>query len=246
MSIKEKLARLHGSRRRAEQRSERDDETTGTYTADEAREYSEPPGETRTPEPNEEGEEKERQREQQEDERETNRDEPTEAASAEQSPENRRPDDTTDDETAPDASRGGVAERLSRSYSMRNRSGAPTNDDVSRETNNEPAEHEDKREDELDARPNPLPTRDSNGDSAHDAASTEERPHRRVARLRDRVERRLASDEWDAARPLLHEIAAIHPRHPFALEKLVELYKRKGNRTLERHFRSRLRDVTPY
>jgi len=137
----------------------------------------------------------------------------------------------------------GVEERLARTYSLRSRGGDGGSGDVSRETG---------------------PSRETGGASgaARAPSSSEDRhsretgpkfaddlpdvPRERARALRKRAERLIAADDWDRARPLLHELVALHPRHPFGLERLADLYENEGERELADHYRSRLREAAPF
>ncbi|TDP75174.1 ribonuclease H-like domain-containing protein [Bradymonas sediminis] len=46
--------------------------------------------------------------------------------------------------------------------------------------------------------------------------------------------------------PRLHEMLALAPRHPFALEKIVDYYRQTQQTALARHFEKRLQDVSPF
>ena len=68
----------------------------------------------------------------------------------------------------------------------------------------------------------------------------------RLESLRNQVTNALESGASDQALDLLHQIVAIAPRHAFALRKLVEIYREKGDQTLVKVFKRRLDDVSPY
>ena len=71
-------------------------------------------------------------------------------------------------------------------------------------------------------------------------------PNERGERLRKEVEKDLAGGKWDEALPLLHELVALLPRHPYGLEKLAEYHRRRGDHELVKHYEGRLRDVMPF
>lgn len=151
-------------------------------------------------------------------------------------PADREPSDSRNDPAGEDdRGRGAVGERLARSYSLRSRDRDDAGD-VSRETSTPPDAGDSGP---TDAEP---PTRESSPADAREG----ERPNDRARRLRQRIESLLAADDWDEARPLLHELVALHPRHPYGLEQLVALHEREGRPKLARHYRSRLRDAAPY
>jgi hypothetical protein len=45
---------------------------------------------------------------------------------------------------------------------------------------------------------------------------------------------------------ILHEMIALSPRHPWALERLVEEHRRAGHTELADHYAKRLGDAAPY
>jgi hypothetical protein len=77
----------------------------------------------------------------------------------------------------------------------------------------------------------------------------------RLRELRAQVERAL--DEQNAEQGVdahtderilanLHEMLALAPRHPFALEKLVDHYRRTDQPALAEVFAKRLKDASPF
>jgi len=72
----------------------------------------------------------------------------------------------------------------------------------------------------------------------------------RLRILRAEVEDLLARpDNADASAQLLarlHEMLALAPRHPFALEKIVEHYRQTHQPALWRHFEKRLQEISPF
>lgn len=72
----------------------------------------------------------------------------------------------------------------------------------------------------------------------------------RLRSLRAEVDALLArpGGAEDAAQLLarLHEMLALAPRHPFALEKIVEHYRQTQQPALCRHFEKRLQQISPY
>ncbi|MFW6057901.1 MAG: ribonuclease H-like domain-containing protein [Persicimonas sp.] len=68
----------------------------------------------------------------------------------------------------------------------------------------------------------------------------------RLRELRGQVERLLEEQRWDESVDILHEMIALSPRHPWALEHLVEQHRRTGNTGLAEHYAKRLGDTAPY
>lgn len=72
----------------------------------------------------------------------------------------------------------------------------------------------------------------------------------RLRSLRAEVEDALqhSRDPQLAPRQLarLHEMLALAPRHPFALEKIVDHYRQTSQPELARHFEKRLQDISPF
>jgi len=148
-----------------------------------------------------------------------------------------------------DGDRGAVGERLARSYSLRSRDCDETAE-VSRETSTS-GETESGAADS--GASGGKTAREGEGGEARradaspvDSGRGDDVPGERSRRLRQRAETLLAADQWEEALPILHELIAIHPRHPYGLEKLVTLHEREGRSRLARHYRSRLRDAAPY
>ena len=128
-SFKDRLQRLHGSRKRAEERAERDKETHGVFSADDAVEHDVPPDE-RDPETSDETE-----RPDQIEPDDTTDDSPDPGPVPQMTVRRADPDER-DDDPGERAERPNteVGERLARSYSLRDRSRGDQTSDVSRET----------------------------------------------------------------------------------------------------------------
>ncbi len=261
-SFQNRLERLHGSRKRAQER-QLEDEEHGVFSADEAREMETPPGEPPPEEADEhsdssdraepadatespddtEAEETAPSDDQLDDlgemtirraESEPAAPEPTDAGTGDQTrneasapqatkPETTQPGDDEHRETE-------VGQRLARRYSLRGRSG-----------DDEPSEGEQSTS---TGRPEADRSRES-GRVSHETSRSEP-PNERAERLRKHAAEYLDDGDWDAALPLLHEILALLPRHSFALQKLVDFHRDRGNRQLADHYESRLRKVAPF
>lgn len=68
----------------------------------------------------------------------------------------------------------------------------------------------------------------------------------RLGELRRQAEALIAAGGLETALPLLHELAALSPTHPFALSQLAEYWRRRGNARLADHYAQRLAAVAPY
>ncbi len=67
-----------------------------------------------------------------------------------------------------------------------------------------------------------------------------------LKRLRQKASQRIEDDGLTEALPLLHEIAALAPRHAFALERLAEYHRQHGSDTLADHYARRLDEASPF
>lgn len=150
-----------------------------------------------------------------------------------------RPDRPESDGTAaPKSSRGGkIASRLSRTYELRRRATQPA----------QPAEPAPAEE---PAKPD---KRASKRDSVELKGSFSRGKLRRgmpvgarLRELRGQVERLLDEASDAEALAKLHEMAALAPRNPFALEKLAEWYRRDGQPEIGAHFERRLGETSPF
>ncbi len=68
----------------------------------------------------------------------------------------------------------------------------------------------------------------------------------RLRELRRQVERLGEQQRADDALALLHEMVALSPRNPFALEKLVAYYRQNGQPGLAEHYERRLQESSPF
>lgn len=260
--FKNRLERLHGSRKRAQERQQEDEER-GAFSADQTREMETPPGEPPPEEPDDhpddsdeteradttdssdtvESDDKAPSDEQLDDlrdmtirraEPESPAREPADGRSGDQAPD----DMSTKPEPEPEPAQPNdddhreteVGQRLARRYSLRDRS----DDDA-------PAHN-----DQSTSNGRPKVDRSKESDRVSHETSRSEPPNERAERLRKYAAEHLSDGDWDAALPLLHEILALLPRHSFALQKLVDFHRDRGNRQLADHYESRLRKVAPF
>jgi uncharacterized protein YprB with RNaseH-like and TPR domain len=160
------------------------------------------------------------------------------------------------EETDAEPPKGAIAEQLSRSYRSRDRSRSRTEstENVSRETegrSNRPsnASGSSKAARRLSLG-GPTDRDDSSVCDAEDVPAsdhpTDDRPGNRAARLRKEADRLWQNEQWEEVLPILHRIVALVPRHTYALEKLVEIHRQRGEDRLASHYRTRLRDATPF
>lgn len=258
--FKNRLDRLHSSRKRAQERQQEDEER-GVFSADDAREMETPPGEPPPEEtddhPDDTDELERADTTDYSDAAEDDDEEPSdeqlddlgnmtirraEPESSARGPADSGADDQTRDDmsTKPEPEPGqpddddhretDVGQRLARRYSLQDRS----DDDA-------PGDN-----DQSTATGRPRADRSKESDRVSHETSRSEPPNERAERLRQRAAAHLDDGDWDAALPLLHEILALLPRHSFTLQKLVDFHRDRGNRQLADHYESRLRKVAPF
>ena len=68
----------------------------------------------------------------------------------------------------------------------------------------------------------------------------------RLRELRGRVDELLEAGQNEQVVGLLHEMVALAPKNPYALEKLIAHYRRAGDSALAAHFEKRLGETAPY
>ncbi len=68
----------------------------------------------------------------------------------------------------------------------------------------------------------------------------------RLADLRLRAEALITVGGLESALPLLHEMAALSPTHPFPLSQLAEYWRTQGNGRLAELYAARLAAIAPY
>jgi hypothetical protein len=258
-SFKNRLERLHGSRKRAQERQQEDEEH-GVFSADEANEMETPPGEP-PPEEADDGPDTSDDSSGGESNEPLDADEPDGAGNSEEQlddlgdmtvrraePSARERRDDRDEENGNDTTGGAesepersqpednehreteVGERLARRYSLRDRSDADTSSESEQSTSTGRREAD----------------RSEESDRVSRETYHSEPPNERAERLRRRAAEHLDNDNWEAALPFLHEILALLPRHSFALQKLVDFHRDNGHRQLADHYESRLRKVAPF
>lgn len=94
---------------------------------------------------------------------------------------------------------------------------------------------------EADAESSPEPVRPARREPASDNAIGE-----RLSELRLRAEALITVGGLESALPLLHEMAALSPTHPYPLTQLVRYWRELGNHRIAELYASRLAAVAPY
>jgi len=250
MSFKDRLERLHDSRRRQKERDEaaggKDENSPSVFYADDVDEASangdgdaskEASGTEQhtgsTPE-----------RGGQHVSRET-------SASGSDNAATEKPRESQPSESHTEKPRGEVYQKLERSYSMKQKSRSAS----------EPTGRQQSSSTERAAKGGPETGEPQHGEAEPrestrtDSAATTSGGNRgpttddvgtRVAELRRQAREAIDRGDWTTAAPRLHEIVALIPNHPYALEQLAVYHDRRDEPRAAERYRERLERQSPF
>ncbi len=240
MSFKDRLERLHDSRRRQKERDEaaggKDEDSPSVFYADDVEEAS--ADDDDTADASAEGHQIDKTDPKQGGHnvsRET-------SASGSDNAATDTPQTSQPGESHTEKSRGEVYQKLERSYSMRQKSRS-TNGSTDRRQSGDPNADPGQTESRETAhRETVSPTthsKESRAPTADDVGT-------RVAELRRQARDAIDRGDWEAAAPRLHEIVALMPNHPYALEQLATYHERRDEPRAAERYRERLEQQSPF